>query len=359
MHFLAKVSEDWGEYDYDYDNYEKFASSKSKKPGYDEGKSVKRKISKIDVAEKTRKVDIAIDDIISKVTGTAEKSREKLGEYAPKVKSKVARVVTTTTTTFKRIDERGDKYTSNLFKGGKLGESIIDVIISQPLLVVVVVCLVSGLIGVFGTFPEKINGMYIGGADIQDNIHAEFEINLPQDDPTKLTLDEIQKNFTTDIIILYVETDNAFNDEENWGYTNLTNIGILNQMSAIEEKFDYNKGDKGEIDGIAYCLSISTLIKEINSTPPRMEQAIRDEFGVYYDLTPRRDVSGNYSIPDQARVDQIITKAPIEPIKDLLFRDTNDDGTYDTGVIIMGIKKMSSPDQKELISRLSDEIKKN
>jgi len=65
----------------------------------------------------------------------------------------------------------------------------------------------------------------------------------------------------------------------------------------------------------------------------------------------KRSKSAPPKSPDQARLDQIEDQLP-EESKDSLIRDTNNDGIYDTGYILIGIT--SETDQEALVATLND-----
>ena len=95
--------------------------------------------------------------------------------------------------------------------------------------------------------------------------------------------------------------------------------------------------DRGEIDNIIFTLSISTLIKEFNSTNSRFIEATEGKaFGglsvEQYD-DEQVNETGRYAIPsDQDRVDQIYEQTS-GALQDFAI-DTNDDGILDTACIM-------------------------
>jgi hypothetical protein len=149
-----------------------------------------------------------------------------------------------------------------------------------------------------------------------------------QDENTRI-LNEISRDWSTNIILIFVETPNK---SDRTYATNITDKAVLDEMSAIEEAMDPQKDDYGEQDDITFVLSISSLIKEINIAPKNIEEAMEQEFGVDIPI----DVPGEYKIPDnQEDIDRIVGQIPDDTLK-LLVIDTNNDGIWDSTVILIG-----------------------
>ncbi|MCK5559968.1 MAG: MMPL family transporter, partial [Thermoplasmata archaeon] len=292
-----------------------------------------------------RRTDAFFDSLLSKATGTAEKSREKLEEYAPKVKKGAKRVIRTTGTRIKKIDDYGDEYSAKIFRKDMFDKFIV-MLIRNPLTFLIIVGLISGTIFFFGAAPKEY-----GGADFQDNIRGDMNVYLPQGHETQETWDEIQEDWSTDIIVIFVETDNVIGDIARRGITNITDVDVLNDMSRVEETVDYDKEDRGRVDGIVFILSFSTLIKEMNSTLPRFADAVRYEFSIDIDLGM---VEGEYTIPDQQKVDRIYEEIPPEASNSIII-DSNDDTIIDTSIILIGLHKDS--DQAKMLDLVEDTVR--
>merc|ERR1711965_617460 len=123
-------------------------------------------------------------------------------------------------------------------------------------------------------------------------------------------------------MIIYVESDDY----------NVTIIPILKQIDAMESAMNSNRNDGGEFDQIIYVLSISAVIKEVNSSAVRVAKAFasgvaastgQEGFSEQINETidSQKDILGNYAIPDeQQRVDQILGEMPKNAL-DKLVRD--------------------------------------
>ena len=94
------------------------------------------------------------------------------------------------------------------------------------------------------------------------------------------------------------------------------------------------------------------MIKEINSTPPRFQNAMIKEF-------PNLDVGsklpGGYSIPDdQDLIEELFNQIPPSS-RNKVILDSNGDSIYDMGVILIGITR--DIDQEQLVKDMNEKVK--
>ena len=204
------------------------------------------------------------------------------------------------------------------------------------------------------------------GLDFQDQIEDDVEIFLPEGAPSTKLLLEVEKEWSTDIAIIYVQTPNAFSTKS---VENITSESYLREISWVEgddlniggdstgRGIDYDKMDHGENDGVLWIISPAQVIKEINSADGRFNNSMCLH-GVNTRIPIQIDCNlpggGEYAIPDQTRIDQIIEES--NGGFDALFKDTNDmdptvdsdgdgdytndqdgDGIWDTAAIIIGM----------------------
>ena len=178
------------------------------------------------------------------------------------------------------------------------------------------------------------------------NVNGDLEVYLPTDDDphsVKNLIAEVEKDWTTNVMVIYVESYNY----------NVTQINILDQIDKVERVINNQTNDGGVDDNVIYVLSISTVVKEVNSSGGRVvkaffsglaeatgNQQLSDEINETID--GQSDLIGNYAIPDeQQRVDQILQEMPQNAL-DKLVRDV---GTateerafrWNRAVIIIGI----------------------
>ena len=220
--------------------------------------------------------------------------------------------------------------------------------------------------------------------DFGQQIDKDVEIYLPDNAESTDLLKQVRTQWATDIMILYVQTNNAIYEEcpissgpaddgdyNCRGTENIPNDDILQQLSWLEgddnnrgeggygSGLDEHKDDRGQIDGVVWVLSAAQVIKEANSASHRFNCAVEKynsipistgELGCSASqLNPEND----YSIPDdQDRVDNLVSQT--ESLLSSFVMDTQDhplldengdgdfnndgDGIWDTGVIILGLK---------------------
>ena len=239
------------------------------------------------------------------------------------------------------IGARGINNTSNLFSRTAIrtAEISYSTILRSPGLIVAILILISAL-----TVKPAMN--------FQDQINGDVEIYLPDGaDSTELLLDVREAPWATDIFILYIQTNNAATLDER-GDENITDVNILSQLSWLEgddknrlaggyqDGLDTYKDDRGRNDGVIWILSPSQIIKEANSSSYRFNCAV-EKYGLPTGPSDNCAISSSnpnegYSIPDdQERVDTLVDQAG--SLIESFVRDTNGDGVWDTGVIVMGL----------------------
>ncbi len=204
------------------------------------------------------------------------------------------------------------------------------------------------LITMFFMFHSGILDKWTGQASM--NVNGDLEVYLPEGSDVSENIALIEEDWTTNAMIIYVESENQ----------PATNVEILRQMDSIEGALNRHVSDGGDEDGIIYVLSISTVVKEINSSGPRVAKAFISNSGsaiggetvadqLNEQIDDYSDELGGYSIPDnQERVNRIIGELP-DNARDKLYRDvgedTNGDGVNDKesvgfpnrAVIIVGV----------------------
>ena len=202
----------------------------------------------------------------------------------------------------------------------------------------------------------------------QANINGAMEVYLPRGSPEEALLFEVREDWSTDIIVIYIETPNAWDLQDE---TNITFRSVLLEMDYLERTLDYegqneNPGqpgvvhsDAGTIDGVIFSLSISTIIKELHSSNSRAydalikngnewaaaetggasgaaAQAITEAAVLAKGIAADADALGSYEIPSQGDIDGYVEDIPPSVLEKVL-RDTNGDTIWDTAVIVLGI----------------------
>ena len=121
------------------------------------------------------------------------------------------------------------------------------------------------------------------GMDFQSQIDDDVEIFLPDGAPSTDLLLEVREEWSTDITVIYIRTENAFDMSSD---ANITNKAILDVISWVEgddknldgdsisRGIDYDKDDHGENDGVLWIISPAQVIKEINSADGRFNNSL-------------------------------------------------------------------------------------
>ncbi len=207
----------------------------------------------------------------------------------------------------------------------------------------------------------------------EQNMTRDIEVYLPEGEESTDILIEVREDWATDLIIVYLETPNA-NDPQFYNdpvLDNITYVPTLKEISLLEQTIDpYGQtedlgtyqADRGEKDDIIFTLSISTLIKEFNSTNARFIEASEGKLFGGLSIEDGDDdlvnQTGTYAIPDdQDRVDQIFS-GTASSLQNFAI-DTNSDGIIDTAVILFALKASEENNdevQKEKIIEIQNHI---
>ena len=120
------------------------------------------------------------------------------------------------------------------------------------------------------------------GLDFQSQIEDDVEIFLPDGAESTDLLLEVREEWSTDIAVIYIQTDNA---RLGGGLgDNITDEAILREISWVEgdddnvggsftgRGMDHNKQDYGAIDGVLWIISPAQIMKEINSAEGRFNE---------------------------------------------------------------------------------------
>ena len=157
-------------------------------------------------------------------------------------------------------------------------DSVYSQILAQPKTTLVLLVILSAWLGNIGT-------------GFQDQIVDDVEIFLPEGAESTDLLLEVREEWSTDVGFIYIKSPNA-EDPDLFGEAyNITNVDILHEISWIEgddeyrkpgikqNGLDWNKTDHGEEDGVLWIISIAQIIKEINSSDGRFNNAMCDHTG--------------------------------------------------------------------------------
>jgi predicted RND superfamily exporter protein len=183
------------------------------------------------------------------------------------------------------------------------------------------------------------------------NVNGDMEVYLPEGSEVKELINLVEEDWTTNVMVIYIESNN----------NNITDQRILQEISYVEKAINPFVSDN-ESDDVIYILSISTVLKEINSSLPRIREAFITQLGQQCPTldelcegfagsvnnaisTGDDQFGGGYEIPTQTTIDLIIGEmyendGSPTPGLDKLARNTNDcsqepdaEGTDDNGCL--------------------------
>lgn len=241
--------------------------------------------------------------------------------------------------------------TPNKIRRSMSGMTGTQALVKAPVLTVVLCLVVTGFFTLHSgaiDCREKFQNS-ICNEESSMNVNGDLEVYLPDGSQVAVLIEEVEEDWTTNVMIIYVESDKY----------NISLLPILDQIDAMENAMNYDRNDGGENDEIIYVLSLSAVIKEVNSSAGRVAKAFtsglgtalgQDELAEQFNeiIDEQQDILGNYAIPDeQNRVDQILGEMPQNAL-DKLVRDVGEEGAeqnlnesgvpqWNRAVIIMGI----------------------
>ena len=211
------------------------------------------------------------------------------------------------------------------------------------------------------------------------NVNGDMEVYLPEGSQVAELIKLVEEDWSTNVMIIYVES----------GTRNITDQRILQEMSYVEKELNPYLSDS-ENDRVIYILSLSTVLKEVNSSAPRVREAFVTELGqlgcapgleecatadaaeaintVFSETDDQ--FGGSYEIPSQTTIDLVVNEMYEEdgtptPGLDKLARDVCTGGDVDCGGpdglldrAIMAVAVTEDPDYpaKELIKYTQDKL---
>ena len=146
-------------------------------------------------------------------------------------------------------------------------------VLSQPKTTFILLAIVSLWLGNIGT-------------NFQEQIVDDVEVFLPEGAESTDLLLEVREEWSTDVAFIYIKTPNAEDPDIFGSDYNITSQSILHEISWIEgddEKrppglkkngLDWDKEDHGKKDGVLWIISIAQVIKEVNSSNVRFNEAM-------------------------------------------------------------------------------------
>ncbi|MAR93985.1 MAG: hypothetical protein CMA45_02790 [Euryarchaeota archaeon] len=158
------------------------------------------------------------------------------------------------------------------------------------------------------------------------NVNGDLEVYLPEGSEVGRLISLVEEDWTTNVMIIYIES----------GDGNITDKRILEQISLVEKTLNPclssfqcdldGDGVNETRDDVIYILSLSTVLKEVNSSAPRVREAIITELGQLGCAVGQEDCAsagaanqlndllestdeqfgGSYEIPSQNTIDLVV-----------------------------------------------------
>jgi len=147
------------------------------------------------------------------------------------------------------------------------------------------------------------------------NVNGDLEVYLPDGSRVAELIGKVEEDWSTNVMVVYIESTTY----------NVTDQRILQEISYVENILNPYLSD--DSDDVIYILSLSTVLKEVNSSAPRIREAIITEvgeLGCSSDPTedcPSRELAeninelaeqtddqfgGSYEIPSQTTIDLVV-----------------------------------------------------
>ena len=234
------------------------------------------------------------------------------------------------------------------------------------------------------------------------NVNGDLEVYLPDGSEVGRLLNLVEEDWSTNVMVIYIQLEGG-----NFAQNNITDVRILQEISYVEKMLNpcistfvcQNPNNASETlnDDVIYLLSISTVLKEVNSSAPRIREAFITELGQLgcglgqddcqsaqaasslnelFALTDDQ-LGGGYEIPSQNTTDLIINEmyeddGSPSPGLDKLARDIScgfadcifegekevPDGTLDRAVMAIAVNdEVAAKDIISDTNEILDEMK--
>ena len=234
------------------------------------------------------------------------------------------------------------------------------------------------------------------------NVNGDLEVYLPDGSEVGRLLNLVEEDWSTNVMVIYIQLEGG-----NFAQNNITDVRILQEISFVENMLNpcistficQNPNNASETlkDDVIYLLSISTVLKEVNSSAPRIREAFITELGQLgcglgqddcqsaqaasslnelFALTDEQ-LGGGYEIPSQNTTDLIINEmyeddGSPSPGLDKLARDIScgfadcvfegekevPDGTLDRAVMAIAVNdEVAAKDIISDTNEILDEMK--
>jgi predicted RND superfamily exporter protein len=193
------------------------------------------------------------------------------------------------------------------------------------------------------------------------NVNGDMEVYLPEGSHVGELIKMIEEDWSTNVMVVYIELDEDTD-------RNITDKRILQEIDYVEKVLNPHISNSVD-DNVIYILSLSTVLKEVNSSAPRVRDAFVTELGQLGCLSGQDDCAsavaagilndqlaltdaqfgGGYEIPSQQTINLIVQEmyeddGSASPGLDKLARDVQGDpktggpdGTLDRAIMAVAV----------------------
>jgi len=298
-------------------------------------------------------IDRSLDKRLTKAAESIDRSSEAAGTAKDRASAAM-----------KKVDETGGRYIDIVFSREGF-YNLFDKMIEHPMTTLMITLIITSILIVPLIKWDAIDRKLSENEDppnmlgyLNLNMNAAFDVYLPEGEETSNILNEVRENWTIDLFVLYFETQNAF--DRNVG-TNITDVGILEEITVIERGLNWMESDRGDEDDVIYVLSIASIIRELNGSVPQSLYAFQHQVAKatgsdtgwadsFIDYMANQ--SGSYEIPDdQEDIDDWVHQVE-ERILGHIVVDTNGDGIWDSAICLIGL--VAGLDFDDITDRVRD-----
>ena len=150
-------------------------------------------------------------------------------------------------------------------KRNLLDSTVTDIITKVPAVTIVLCLAVTGFFSIHSGVNDCRDGYNPDWCSDEGalNVNGDMAIYLPQGSEVQAQIEDVERDWTTNVMVVYVESNT----------TGVDKLPILSQLDLVENTLNTHRNDAGEQDFVIYVLSVSTVVKEVNSSGGRVIKA--------------------------------------------------------------------------------------
>jgi predicted RND superfamily exporter protein len=133
-----------------------------------------------------------------------------------------------------------------------------------PIITIIIFLVITGFFVTQSGFLDKPGESSL-------NVNGDMEVYLPEGSEVGRLIESIEEDWSTNVMVVYIELDEDTD-------RNITDKRILQEISYVENILNPHLSNSVD-DQVIYILSLSTVLKEVNSSVPRVREAVVTELG--------------------------------------------------------------------------------